>query len=365
MITVEIQLLNSAITKLSSIAIEKSNIDILRCIAIDVRDGQLNICANNLDIQADVNVKCDGECEAFAVNASRFFALVKTASKNGLMTISHTDGRVKISAGRSKWDLPSMPIADFPKINEGELSDGRNAESSKIRLALIQTKSSQSTQINQPNLCGTYIHNIDGKLTFASTNGGALHISRTEINSQIDGLIMPSELTSTLLGALPENGDVSIKYSDRMIKLAWDDCSIIGKLIDGTYPEYSKIIPVPSGVKITADVDLMISSINAVVPIADNKSKRTKFIVSEGKITIENIDQSSGIASSEIPAIVDGYTNDFCFAVNGLMMLSMLNSSSCETITIDNADKASSMGIIAFNPAVPNGFSACIAPMKL
>jgi DNA polymerase-3 subunit beta len=365
-VTVERDALTNAMSVIASVVKPTVTIPILSHVLLTAEGDTLSLRGTDLDIQATTQIpaQCDAPFSV-AVNAHRFFEMAKATTPGAQIRIEHDGARVLIYAGRSRWTIHSLPAADFPQIAIGELPHqftctGKLLAGLFTRARAFQVAGSEA-QV-RAYLAGTFLHAVDDKAVFAATNGHGLGRSKTAIAlSGSCDIIVPTNLGNLLASIGKEiSSEIDVQFSDRMLHCQFGSLSIAGKLIDGNYPDYSRVIPKANDKPVTFEAAAMRAAIKRVILVATEKTRTVRFDFDAGKVTLSATSPDVGTASEELPC--DYSSDPVSIGFNAAYFADMLDCVGSENVTVTLADSGSPT---LFTETPHGDFVGVLMPMRI
>ena len=220
-----------------------------------------------------------------------------------------SDGNsLAIRAGRSRFTLQCLPPADFPAMNEGDLPHRFQIPATDLKGIIDRTRFAISNEETRYYLNGIYFHaaksgNTD-VLRGVATDGHRL--ARVEMPlpkgaAEIPGVIVPRKTVGEVRKLLDESdGSVDIELSDTRIRFASASVTLISKLIDGTFPDYERVIPTGNDKILNVPCKEFADAVDRVSTISTEKSRAIKLAVNKGIVTLSATSPDAGSATEEI-----------------------------------------------------------------
>lgn len=253
-------------------AIESRNsIPILANVLLAVEDGQLRLTGTDLDVEITTSLPVlDCQPGSVTVPGKMLADIAKRAT--GDITLE-LDGRLTVASGRSRYKLDVLPAEDFPFFSAGNFDTTLELDLAALVAPCVHCISSDETRYY---LAGVYLHAVDGRLVAVATDGHRL-MRNTGPEGTIDyGVILPRKL----VGLLPK-GTVTVELSQNKVRVTSGSTVITSKLIDGTFPDYVRVIPTGNSNVLTVDRQALMKAVERVAAVADDKSRAVKFAVSD------------------------------------------------------------------------------------
>lgn len=215
-------------------AVESRNtIPILGHVRLVATAGTLTATTTDLDLQITGSMPAEGGDAAFCVDARMLAGIVGKAS--GDVVDLDLDDRLTVKCGRSRFTLSVLPVEDFPTMDTGsydvEFDLDLAALAGPVQFAI-------STEETRYYLNGIYLHVTDGKVVAVATDGHRLAKHIGSAAPEFRGVIVPRKT----VGLLPK-GTVRLAVSETKMQITAGDVVIVSKLIDGTFPDYNRVIP--------------------------------------------------------------------------------------------------------------------------
>lgn len=346
-ITIERADLLRSLNHVQSIVEKRNTIPILSNVRLDADDKGLSFKATDMDIEITETVSADIEEKgSLTTSAHMLYDIVRKLPDGSQVKLTYKDEMLSLSAGRSRFSLACLPVEDFPVISDGKLPVNFSLSADDLRGMIDKTKFAISTEETRYYLNGIYLHTNenDGNevLRAAATDGHRLACVEMAVPKgakDMPGIIIPRKVVGELRKLIEETGmDVDISLSDSKIKFTFDDVILTSRLIDGTYPDYERVIPTDNDKKMEIDTKLFANAVDRVSVVSE-KSKGIKITISKGKINISASSIESGSAEEELDAEYDADEIEVGF--NSRYLLDILHQVEGETVSFTMSDSSS------------------------
>jgi DNA polymerase-3 subunit beta len=252
--TIERATLLRCLSHVQSVVERRNTIPILSNVLIEAAaEGSLKLMATDLDLQVveslpAVTVDSPG---AITVSAHLLFDIARKLPDGSQVSIETADNRMTVKAGRSRFSLPTLPRDDFPMIVEGDLPTSFEVPAKTLAELIDRTRFAISTEETRYYLNGIFLHVADEELKAAATDGHRLArftLRRPDGAEGMPDVIVPrkcvAELRKLIEEALDTNVQVDLSASKVRFTLGGENGVVLtSKLIDGTFPDYSRVIP--------------------------------------------------------------------------------------------------------------------------
>ncbi len=285
----------------------RNTIPILSNLLMSADDGQLRVTGTDLDIQATASAPADvTKAGATTVNAKLLGDIVRKAAGDSI-SIELKDSRLNVKAGRSNFKLETLPAGDYP-----DLAVGTYAAEFDIDLAALfaPVAFAISTEETRYYLGGVYFHVVDGTAVAVATDGHRLARNRGHAVPDFAGVIVGRKT----VGLLPK-GLVHVSVSDAKIRIQHADITLTAKLIDGTFPDYVRVIPRENDKAVTINRDEMMKAADRVTSVSTERGRAVKFSLAPGGISLA-VRSDVGEAQDEVAADYTGEPFDIGFNAN-------------------------------------------------
>ncbi|MFK3663972.1 DNA polymerase III subunit beta [Ochrobactrum teleogrylli] len=254
-------------------AIENRNtIPILANVLLAVEDGQLRLTGTDLDVEITTSLPVL-DCQPGSVTAPGKMLADIAKRATGDVTLALDEGRLTVASGRSRYNLDVLPAEDFPSFSAGKFDTTLELDLAALVAPCVQCISTDETRYY---LAGVYLHAVDGRLVAVATDGHRLMRNVGPAGDLEYGVILPRKL----VGLLPK-GAVTVELSQNKVRVTSGPTVITSKLIDGTFPDYVRVIPTGNSNVLTVDRQALMKAVERVAAVADDKSRAVKFAVGD------------------------------------------------------------------------------------
>jgi DNA polymerase-3 subunit beta len=345
--TIERATLLRCLSHVQSVVERRNTIPILSNVLIDAAPGgSLRLMATDLDLQVvetmnAVSVEAGG---AVTVSAHLLFDIARKLPDGSQVSIETAENRMVVKAGRSRFTLPTLPRDDFPVIVEGELPTSFEVPAAMLAELIDRTRFAISTEETRYYLNGIFLHVTDDSLKAAATDGHRLArytLARPDGADGMPDVIVPrkciGELRKLLEEALDTNVEVDLSASKIRFTLGGENGVVLtSKLIDGTFPDYSRVIPTGNDKLLKLDPKSFYQGVDRVATIATEKTRAVKMALEADKVTLSVTSPDNGTAAEELPA--DYSSEGFEIGFNASYLKDILGQIEGDTVELHLAD---------------------------
>jgi len=345
--TIERATLLKSLGHVQSVVERRNTIPILSNVLIEAtEDGGIRLMATDLDLQVNETVEANvTQAGATTVSAHTLFDIARKLPEGSQVELSASEGKMQINAGRARFNLATLPRDDFPVIAEGDLPTKFELPAATLRQIIDKTRFAISTEETRYYLNGIFLHVSDEAqpvLKAAATDGHRLArvtVPRPEGAAGMPDVIVPRKCVAELRKLLDElDGTVQVSLSESKIRFGLGNAILTSKLIDGTFPDYSRVIPTANDKLLKIDPKSFMEGVDRVATIASEKTRAVKMALDRDKITLSVTSPENGTAAEEVPG--DYASEGFEIGFNARYLMDILGQIEGDTVEVHLADAA-------------------------
>ena len=338
-----------SLSHLQGIVDKKNTLPILSNILIEAKDTSLILSSTDMDISIVEKLDCNVlENGSTTINSQILYDIVRKLEENSEIEVISNDSKIlTLRANGSRFSLACLPKEDFPIIDME--TDGTKIKiNSRIFSKLIdKTKFAISNEETRYFLNGLYFNvfeeNKKTNVTLVGTDGHRLAKFSYNINeniNQVSGVIIPKKTINELSKLLSEiEEDIEIIIGPTKIIFYINNLVFLSKLIDGTFPDYKRVIPSKNNNTIEVSRENLLSAVDRVSTIANEKSPVIKFKLLKNVINLNTINNDNSTATEDIKLSYNG--DEFEIGFNSKYIMDIVNNLEDETITLKLKDSSS------------------------
>lgn len=347
-VTVERADLLKALNHNHRIVERRNTIPILSNVLLRGDGDSLKMRATDLEIGiADEAPAMVSQPGATTVPAHMFYDIVRKIPDGQQIVLEADDTSMSVSSGRSRFTLQVLPEADFPDTAAGDLPHRFVLPGKELQRLFDKTQFAISTEETRYYLNGIYLHVVDGEngklLRAVATDGHRLaqvQIPAPEGSEEIPGVIVPRKTVGEAHKLLDDSDqDITIELSDTKIRLTVGSVIVTSKLIDGTFPDYARVIPQGNDKEMTVARDVFKEAVDRVSTVSSERGRAVKLALTNGNLVLTVNNPDSGTATEEIA--VDYAADDLDIGFNAKYLLDITNQLEGETAVFRLADPGS------------------------
>ncbi len=370
-LTIERAALLKALGHVQSVVERRNTIPILSNVLLSADGGGVGFSATDLDMeivdQTAANIEGSGQITA---PAHTLYEIVRKLPEGSdvALTYSGDDPRLVVQAGRSRFNLPVLPAGDFPVMSSDGLSAPIAIDTADLIRLIDKTRFAISTEETRYYLNGLYVHVVveDGqpKLRAVATDGHRLALAEMpapEGAAGSPGVIIPRKTINEIRRLLDDAGEsVALQVSPQKVRFAFGEAALTSKVIDGSFPDYVRVIPKDNQKILKVDNALFSQAVDRVATISAEKSRSVKMAVESGKIvlTVRNMEAGQAVEELEVDYEGEGFEIGF----NARYLLDVAGQITGETAEFRFADPASPT--LVLDPEDP-GLQYVLMPLRV
>jgi DNA polymerase III subunit beta len=349
-LTIERSALLKSLGHVQNVVERRNTIPILSNVKLEALDGSLSLNATDMDLDivgiVDAEISAKG---ATTTPAHTLYDIVRKLPDGSQVSLEGMadGGQLALHAGRSRFTLPCLPRDDFPVMAGGDLPHEFSLSAPDVRTLIDRTRFAISTEETRYYLNGIYLHAAerDGVevLRAVATDGHRLASVETPLPAGaagMPGIIIPRKTVSELRKLIDETeDDVAISLSDAKIRFAFDGAVLTSKLIDGTFPDYERVIPSGNDKEMRVDCKILSEAVDRVSAISSEKSRAVKLALGPGELVLSSQSPESGSAEEEVEVDYEGDGVEIGF--NARYLLDITHQIEGDTALLVFADAAS------------------------
>ncbi|GAB1580493.1 DNA polymerase III subunit beta [Phyllobacterium phragmitis] len=359
-VTLERSNLLKSLNHVHRVVERRNTIPILSNVLLQADGASLQLKATDLDLEiTEATAAMVEQAGATTVPAHLLYDIVRKLPDGAEVQLAtNPDGNsLAVLSGRSNFRLQCLPQSDFPELTAGSFTHTFRLESSALKRLIDRTQFAISTEETRYYLNGIYLHAIENngalKLRAVATDGHRL--ARAELDAPagcegMPGIIIPRK-TVAELQKLVDDPDVAVtvELSDAKIRFTIGSVVLTSKLIDGTFPDYQRVIPTGNDKKLTIDRQSFASAVDRVSTISSERGRAVKLAIADGQLTLTVNNPDSGSATDELPADYDadpieiGFNSKYLLDITGQLSGSdaifMLADAGSPTLVRDTGDE--------------------------
>ena len=328
----------------------RNTIPILSNVKMTAGDGKLSLNATDMDLDivdaTDAQVSEPGETTA---PAHTLYEIVRKLPDGAEVELDATsgDGQMVLRSGRSRFTLSCLPAGEFPVMSGGDLPVNFGLAAIELKELIDKTRFAISTEETRYYLNGIYLHaaeeNGQPVLRAVATDGHRLASSDAMLPDGADGMpgvIVPRKTVNELHKLIEETEtEIRVSLSEAKVQFAFDGVVLTSKLIDGTFPDYERVIPQGNDKEMKVARKPFAEAVDRVSAISTEKSRAVKLTLDNGSLVLSASSPESGSATDELETDYAGERLEIGF--NSAYLLEIMRQIEGDDITMSLSDAAS------------------------
>jgi len=328
----------------------RNTIPILANVLVRAEKSALSLKATDLDLEVIESIAAEvAPAGSTTVPAHMFYEIVRKLPEGSQVVLESSSDRavLAVRAGRSRFTLQTLPESDFPDLAAGDMTHKFALAGADLKRLIDKTQFAISTEETRYYLNGIYLHVAgSGKsqtLRAVATDGHRL--AQTDLPvpagaAGMPGVIVPRKTVTEVQRLIEDNGaEVGIELSSAKIRFSIGDVVLTSKLIDGTFPDYARVIPSGNDKELVVDKKDFEAAVDRVSTVSSERGRAVKLSLSGGKLILSVTNPDSGSATEEIEVDYDGDPIDIGF--NSRYLLDIAGQLDGEVAVLRLADPGS------------------------
>ncbi|HYG25986.1 MAG TPA: DNA polymerase III subunit beta [Caulobacteraceae bacterium] len=349
-LTIERAALLKALGHVQSVVERRNTIPILSNVLLSAAKDRVSFGATDLDMEiVDEGVAQVDVPGQITAPAHTLYEIVRKLPEGADVSLNFSgdDPRLVVQAGRSRFNLPVLPAGDFPVMSNDGLSGPITCDTGDIIRLIDKTRFAISTEETRYYLNGLYLHTVveNGQplLRAVATDGHRLALAEMpapEGAAGSPGVIVPRKTVNEARRLLEDAGEnVDLQLSAAKVRFEFNGAALTSKVIDGSFPDYVRVIPRDNPKTMTVDNALFAQAVDRVATISAEKSRSVKLAIEPGRMVLTVRNMEAGQAVEELEIDYDG--EPFEIGFNARYLLDVTGQIGGETAEFRFADPAS------------------------
>jgi DNA polymerase-3 subunit beta len=335
----------------------RNTIPILSNVLLRAEDMSLLLKATDLDLEVIERLAADvGAAGATTVPAHILYEIVRKLPDGAQVSLESNgeSGQLRLRSGRSRFNLQALPDSDFPDLATGEFGHAFNLAAGDLKRLIDKTQFAISNEETRYYLNGIFLHttDVEGHMMLRAVATDGHRLARVEIAAPdgaigMPGVIVPRKAVSEVQKLIEDPGmEVRVEISAAKARFIFGDPSasagqvvLTSKLIDGTFPDYVRVIPSGNAKRLIVDRAPFAAAVDRVSTISSERGRAVKLAVADAKLTLSVTNPDSGSATEELDVDYDSSPIDIGF--NARYLLDITEQLDGDTVLFKLADPGS------------------------
>jgi len=302
----------------------RNTIPILANVLISASGSRLGLKATDLDLEVIEPIAAEVATPgATTVPAHMLYDIVRKLPEGAQVVVETLADRASLSirAGRSRFTLQTLPETDFPDLAAGEMTHRFALPAGDLKRMIDKTQFAISTEETRYYLNGIYLHNPASNdkplLRAVATDGHRLaqfELPAPEGAVGMPGIIVPRKTVGEVQRLIEAaEAEIVVELSASKIRFTLGDMVLTSKLIDGTFPDYSRVIPLGNDKELKVDKPDFEAAVDRVSTVSSERGRAVKLSLSGARLLLSVNNPDSGSATEELEVEYDGEPLDIGF----------------------------------------------------
>ncbi|HMK81576.1 MAG TPA: DNA polymerase III subunit beta [Xanthobacteraceae bacterium] len=323
-VTVERAALLKSVGHVHRVVERRNTIPILANVLLRAEKGKLALKATDLDLEVTETIAAEvSPTGSTTVPAHMIYDIVRKLPEGSQIVLDSSGDRaaLTIRAGRSRFSLQTLPESDFPDLAAGEMTHKFAVPAKDLKRLIDKTQFAISTEETRYYLNGIYLHVAASgktqKLRAVATDGHRL--AQVEFDAPkgaegMPGIIVPRKTVGEVQRLIEDlDAEIAIELSTSKIRFTIGDVVLTSKLIDGTFPDYGRVIPAGNDKTLIVDKGEFEAAVDRVSTVSSERGRAVKLALSPGKLILTVTNPDSGSATEELEVEYDADPLDIGF----------------------------------------------------
>ena len=349
-VTVERASLLKSLGHVHRVVERRNTIPILANVLVRAESSKLSFKATDLDLEITETIAAEvAPGGSITVPAHMFYEIVRKLPEGTQVVIEDSGDRAALSlrAGRSRFTLQTLPESDFPDLAAGEMTHSFSLAAADLKRLIDKTQFAISTEETRYYLNGIYLHAAaSGKaqmLRAVATDGHRLaqvELPLPKGAAGMPGIIVPRKTVGEVQRLIEDNeAEVLVELSQGKIRFTLGDVVLTSKLIDGTFPDYARVIPLGNEKELVVDKKEFEQAVDRVSTVSSERGRAVELSLSGGRLVLSVTNPDSGSATEEIEVQYTADPLDIGF--NSRYLLDIASQIESEAAVLKLADPGS------------------------
>jgi DNA polymerase-3 subunit beta len=354
------------LSAVSGIIERRHTLPILSNVLIERSGGSLAFLATDIEIQITSRGAVDsaGESRTVTVGARKLVDILRALPDGSEVTLQQQDKRLLVKSGKSRFVLQTLPAEDFPRLAKPAGEAARFSLPQKaLRRLLGLVQYSMAQQDIRYYLNGLLMVVEEKSLKLVATDGHRLAYASMALDAKLprQEVIVPRKTVLELAKLLADSDDeVRVELSASQAAFAFGGVELVSKLVDGKFPDYTRVIPVGHKNKLSLEREVLRQSLLRAAILSNEKFRGVRWVLTDGSLKIVSSNTEQEEAEETLEVAYKGDALDIGFNVNYL--LDVLNNVAGSEVECLFGDAASS-ALLSFPSEAE--FKYVVMPMRI
>lgn len=354
------------LSSVSGIVERRHTLPILSNLLLEAKQNKITLTATDLEMQISLSVQTaiGGELST-TISAKKLLDICRALPENADITMATQESRIQVKAGKSRFNLQTLPAADYPLMTKaaGTAAAVVKIAQGELKRLFKQVEFAMAQQDIRYYLNGLLFEVTANRLNVVGTDGHRLSFTSTELsqNYEKQELILPRKTVIELIKLLDDSDEeVTIEVATGQVNFSFGDIRLISKVIDGKFPDYTRVIPTGHQNSFTVDRMTILLSMQRASILSNEKYRGIRMVLGKDSLRLISTNSEQEEAEEELEISYPGDSLDIGFNVT--YMIDVLNNVNSENVVFSFADANSSCLVTVPND---NNYKYVVMPMRI
>ena len=353
------------LTNVTGIVERRHTLPILSNLLLEAKNNNVQLTATDLEMQISLNFesKFNGELST-TISAKKLLDICRSLPEAVDIDMVSSDSRITVKAGKSRFNLQTLPAADYPVMSKvAGAGVSINISQLELKKLLKQVEFAMAQQDIRYYLNGLLLEVNENNLNLVGTDGHRLSFTSTKLAQTYDktDVILPRKTVVELIKLLDDNSDeVTIEISAGQVNFAFNEVRLISKVIDGKFPDYHRVIPTDHQNTFSVNRMMILTAMQRASILSNEKYRGIRMVLSDNNLKLISTNTEQEEAEEELE--VDYKKDALDIGFNVTYLIDVLNNTQQENVNFSFADANSSCLITV--PGDDN-YKYVVMPMRI
>ena len=315
-VTLERAALLRSLSHVHRVVERRTTIPILSNVLLRAESGALRLKATDLDLEVTETVPAEVATPgATTLPAHTLYEIVRKLPDGAQVSLETAgeSGQLLLKSGRSRFTLQSLPESDYPDISTGVMTHAFTLAAADLKKLIEKTQFAISNEETRYYLNGIYLHaaDVEGHAMLRAVATDGHRLARVETPAPqgatgMPGVIVPRKAVAEALKLVDEAAeDVKVDLSAQKIRFDFGAVVLTTKLIDGTFPDYARVIPTGNDKRLVVERKEFERAVDRVSTISSERGRAVKLALADGRLTLSVSNPDAGTAIEEVEVDYD------------------------------------------------------------
>jgi DNA polymerase-3 subunit beta len=351
----------------SGIVERRQTLPILANVLLEQKEGRLYVTATDLEMQITAHSELPGKQEqSITVGARKLQDLLRALPEDASLNVETAAGKMTVRAGRSRFNLQTLPAADYPRIGLAqEQLQTISLPQRDFRRLLKLAEFAMAQQDIRYYLNGMLLVIDKGLLQAVATDGHRLSYASLTVpggNYARQEVILPRKTVLELGKLLADDteADVAIDILANQVRFRFSNIELVSKVVDGKFPDYNRVIPSGHPKQLELSRTELLQALQRAAILSNEKFRGVRLVLGPDQLKIICTNSEQEEAEEELEVGYKGEALDIGFNINYL--LDVLQNLASDHVVLALGD-ANSSALVTMRER--NDYKYVVMPMRI